>query len=55
MPTQDLSIPLNQFPALPRSGFVFHYTGRAGARHLRDPKMPASHNEREEWNEQFVE
>lgn len=31
VPTQDLSIPLNQFPALPRSGFVFHYSGRPGS------------------------
>lgn len=31
IPAQDLSIPLNRFPTLPRSGFVFHYTGQPGS------------------------
>lgn len=31
LPAQDLSIPLNRFPTLPRSGFVFHYTGQPGS------------------------
>ncbi|WP_246475653.1 cytochrome P450 [Brevibacterium renqingii] len=31
VPTQDLSIPLNRFPTLPRSGFVFHYRGAPGS------------------------
>lgn len=31
VPSQDLSIPLNRFPTLPRSGFVVHYQSRAGS------------------------
>ena len=30
VPTQDLSIPLNQFPTLPRRGFIFNHTGKPG-------------------------
>ncbi|WP_323127523.1 ChaB family protein [Brevibacterium limosum] len=37
-PTQDLSIPLNRFPTLPRSGFVFHTgTHRSGQLRRRRP------------------